>query len=115
MATGLLVQNTCYETLAEASNVYFSSIPVSYFPHPTNPQIKYFVKYEFVNPNWMRSIYAESPSLTVFQRQSIAPLPNFSPCLAPSESFNLGLQFGAAFVGTLIIAWGFLIAKKVLF
>lgn len=115
MATGLLVNNICYETAAQAADAYFSSLPVVSFQDPLNLLVHQSVKFEFVAPNWLRSVYGEVPWGSSLWSQTLAVPPAFPPCLAPSESFNLGLQFGAAFVGTLIIAWGFLMAKKVLF
>ncbi len=114
MPTGLLVNNVCYETAPAAADAYFSSQSVVSFPHPTVLNARQSVQFDFVSPNWMRSTYDEFIYGKFLSSQTVAVSPIFPPCLAPSESFSLGIQFGAAFVGTLIIAWGFLMAKKVL-
>lgn len=114
MSTGSLVNNVCYETSVAASDAYFSSQPVLSFQDPVNILVHQVVKYEFIAPNWMRSVYGEAPWGSNLWSQTVAVSPVFPSCLAPSESYNQGLIFGSATAMLLLFAFATRAAVKVL-
>lgn len=114
MATGFLVSSMCYESLATATDVYFSSQPVVSFPDPVNPLVHQIVKFELVNGVWMRSVYGSAPWGDTLWSSTVAIPPVLPPCLSPSEWYFSGVEFGAAICALLVISFGFRAIKRVL-
>lgn len=112
MATGQLVDNVCYETAAEATNAYFSSQPVANFVGTAASYQS--VEFVLVGTVWNRALYTNTPTKKTLVSKTVAVPPVFPACSSPNEMFNSGLTFGAALVGTMMLAWGFVQVKKVL-
>ena len=113
MATGLFTNNVCYENLLDAQNAYFASVPVASFPD-LNPAFHQLVKFELSNGVWMRSVYQSSVTGDVLQSSTVAVAPSFPPCVAPSEMYVYGLEFGAAICMLMVLPFGFRAIHKVL-
>lgn len=114
MATGLLVNSACYETSQDAINAYFSGLPVATFQDAVNPALHHLVKFEQVGGAWMRSQYDSTPQGDTLVASVAAVPPAFPACLAPSEMYVSGLEFGAAVCSLLVIPFAFRAARKVL-
>lgn len=113
MATGHQANGICYESAVEARDAYFSSVaPVSLIDSSGNLQ-RYFFKY---NPETAATASNWQFCYRVIGQDAVAisttcGVPNYTwasvtPCLAPSESFNLGVEYGWYFVSVLVLAWG---------
>ena len=108
MATGLLSVGVCHESLADAVDAYFSSMPVALSVDSVGNTVQ--ASYVYFSPSWylQNSVSGSSPVLT------LAVPPQFVACGAPSEFFASGAAYGAALVGVMLLAWGFTAIAKVL-
>lgn len=108
VATGSLSAGVCYETVAEAVNAYFSAIPVALSVQPAGKI--YEVSYIFLAPSWYQqfSVTGSAPVLT------LAPVPVFPACMAPSEFFQSGQAFALSLLTIVIVGWAFSAATKAL-
>lgn len=103
--TGFSVHNTCYSTLVEARDAYFSGISATIVSSGRT------VYYQFnkVTNIWQR-VDVSFNGVPVY---SVAPVPSFQPC-DPLLGFTDGLATSALVSGALIIAsiWGIMARAK---
>lgn len=113
MATGSLSGSTCYESLASATDAYFSSYPIS--SSVDSAGVVHVAQYIKPYSYWYFQQSTIDASGNVIITSSVAaPVQIFPPCDAPSEYFNLGLTYGAGLVAVLLAAWVFVVVQKVL-
>lgn len=108
MATGFLSVGVCHESLADAVDAYFSSMPVALSINAAGNTVQ--ASYVYSAPSWYQQ-YSVSGSASVL---TLAVPPQFVACGAPSEYFVNGTIYGAGLVGIMLFAWGFSAAAKLL-
>lgn len=106
MATGLLANGVCYESLTDATDAYFSSIPVASVINALGVTVQNaYIKYPL---GWGVRQTSTSPlGVVTVDYNQYATVPVFPPCVAPSEFFYAGVEMGGWLVGTLVIGWAF--------
>lgn len=110
--TGFLSNGTCFETAYQATDDMYSRLSQPAYSYiDSSGAITRSLYYRYVSGVWTSySAYAGVLSTS----PAPYPSPNLSSCLAPSESFNNGLAYGAAFVSVMLIAFGFVACSRAL-
>lgn len=112
MATGSLSNGVCFDSAASAAANYFSTLPpFQYYDFFQGVPVS--ISYQPVSavpPAWQQ-VTNSGGAITL----AVAVPPPFPPCLTPLENYQNGLQVGAALGSVLLICFGFLAIKKILF
>lgn len=112
MAIGFLSVGVCHETLADAVDLYFSTVPVVRSSDSSGNTVQ--ISYVFQSPDWYKQIdsgvlpWTSPPVLTV------AVPPQFPSCLSPSEAFMDGQAIGLAILGVCVAAWSVVQLKRII-
>lgn len=114
MSTGFLFNSSCYENAVLAQDAYFSSQPVlSRFDSVAGYYIT--LSYQFVNGVWMKVSTASGAGWSnPYSAPVVAVSPLFPSCLAPSEYFKNGVDFGWQLCAVLALAWGVMACSRLL-
>lgn len=112
MATGFLVNSTCYDNAVMAQDAYFSSQPVlSRFDTVAGYYIT--LSYQLINGVWMKISTASGPNWSnPYTAPVVAVPPLFPSCISNAEHFQNGLDFGWQLVAVIAIAWGVVAAAR---
>lgn len=109
MATGLLVNGICFETAILAQDAYFSSQSVLLFSG------NFSLRYEQQNGVWHKIVERIQNNGTFsLVSDTVALVPVFPVCMAPSEQYLDGMTFGFLLVSVMLIPWILSMLKKAL-
>lgn len=117
MATGFLVGESCFDTLPDAINAYFTKQPVVTYPDPVTPPNYFTQQYVFASGvGWSNVVSNFQPPLPapLLISSVSAVVPAFPACYSSSESFNDGVASGGAFSLILIFAFSTVAVVRVL-
>lgn len=103
MATGFLSAGVCHETLAEAVDLYFSTIPVARSTDSAGNTVQ--ISYVYQSPNWFKQFDQGNLWWTAAPVLTVAVPPQFPACLSPSEAFMDGQSIGISILGVCVAAW----------
>lgn len=103
MATGSLTGGECYETVALATDVYFSGLPASSSLSASGVLLStHYLKDS--NGLWnIKQISTDSLGVQTFVYQAVVSPPPFPLCYSPSESFTDGVNIGWAVAAVMVI------------
>jgi hypothetical protein len=114
VSTGSLANGVCFETAALAVDAHFAGLPP--FSYPSGTQV-FTVSYSNLNGVWSQDVWGSmsGSANTWLNSTTLAPVPSFPVCYAPSEQYNDGLSIGFALVSLMILPWLMAQLKKGLF
>lgn len=113
MPVGFLARGSCYESSREATDAYFSDFPISTFLASTG--ITTVSRYTFITPSWYKQQYTiTSAGVTSNPVNTLAVIPVFPPCTAPSEYFADGSSIGLSILAVSCVAWSVVTIKRLI-
>jgi len=111
MSTGYLVNGSCYSSLSDATDIYFSAIPATVAFNATagTTLVDYFV----YNSGWKIRSYSISAAGVWSSRSADTSvgMPSFASCVV-EQDFLDGMTVGWAVALVLVIAWGARLVRR---